>query len=764
MERGGIMEFINVKDNLDKFFKRYRQQIKVSDLIKKFDLNSDMIDVVLECLFQLEKEGKIICLDNMTYMHVPVDFYYSFGSLQKSNSSQYYVKLKDGSRVLVKNVRNAKDGDYVFVTKQPGNHPKCFVGEIKRVVKKVQDTNLNHYIIQGELKKDGSHYYVTINDARIYIPKENLNTAFVGDLVNIKVQSKIGSVLEVLKRKRQAHVFKCVRVRDQLMWAPVGVSYGYYSIPYGKYEEGDRVVASIDGSTLNVLEKLENHHSIEDDINSLIIDFGFANEFSTEVMDETKKIIHHSESVVCDNRVDLRNLETFTIDPVDAKDLDDAVSLVKEGDIYHLYVHLADPSHYIQFDSCLFQEALRRSFSVYPTTDVIPMLPDLISSGVCSLNEDGDKYAITCRMDINSSGDIVDFDLFKSVIHSNKQMNYDEVNDFLNHYHCIDYLPFKDTLDKMCELSNILNRKKNYRGAISFEGEDRHFLLDDLKNPIGIVENQRGEAELIIENFMLLANERIAEYANDLGLPYFYRNHDKPSIQKGTYLKHNLNQYGYFIQKLGNIEQPKILQHVLNYLLKEKKKDERRLICEMFLKTMTRAYYSDTNMGHYGLALDCYGTFTSPARKISDLVNHMVIKEFLNHHDVTSSRMEQYRNFIHESYEYISSKQRDADLLEQEINHLMLNKYSDGFLGLSVNARIMFINRYGIYVKDEHGLTGVIPVHGKRIIHDNSIIIHGCRYYVNEQISVVLKERNDDELVFDFGEKCKKKILKKKDD
>ena len=284
-------------------------------------------------------------------------------------------------------------------------------------------------------------------------------------------------------------------------------------------------------------------------------------------------------------------------------------------------MHAANPSHYIKFETPIFYEALKRGFSVYPTNSVIPMLPDNLSSEICSLIESGDKLALTCKMILDEEGNIKDFDIFKSIIHSNKQMNYDDVNKFLeNPTKDHEYASFEKTLLRMNKLALILQKNKSKRGSITFENEEKQFILDELGNPISIQEKQRGQSQLMIENFMLLANETTSKFALYLDLPYIYRNHEKPTVQKKINLKNNLIQKGYVIQKIGNIDNPAILQRTLTNLLKGKSKEEKKIICEVFLKTMTRAFYDIKNIGHYGLALDCYGTFTSPARKISDLI------------------------------------------------------------------------------------------------------------------------------------------------
>ena len=756
------MELEELKKVVKDFFSHDYQQYSIYGLMKKLNINRDYTDLVIDALYELEKEGYVFYDNNHTFMHAPEDFYYGVGVLTKSNSNHYYVKLKDGVRVIIKNKNKAKEGDYVVVTKRPSKHPKSFVGEIVRVVEREKRLDKSHYIIRGFLKKEGKHFYVMDKNNRIYIPKEKLNTAFQNDLVNVSVNGQTGSVIEVLHRHLSKHVFECINHNGKLVWIPIGPSYGMYEVINHKYHEGDRIYASILNNQLSLIQDLKRGDSIQDLIDGLIMDYGFMNEFSPRVLEEANDILKNSSFINDDKRVDLRELETFTIDPIDAKDLDDAVSLVYDNGIYHLYVHTANPSHYVKLNSSIFQEALRRGFSVYPVTNVIPMLPDVFSSGVCSLNENGDKLAITCRLDIDNQGNVVDIDIFKSIIKSDKQMDYDAVNLFLSGNDNKDYLPFKDTIFRMKELALILDRKKTKRGALSFGSDEKEFILDDNNNPIGIREEQRGDAQAIIENFMILANSCIATYALNLELPFIYRNHDKPTVQRSANLKNNLIKSGYVVRKIDHIDNPVILQRYLFDLLKGRNKEEKKFICEIFLKSMTRAFYDLYNIGHYGLALECYGTFTSPARKISDLINHMIIDEFLDNKDVTSSQLEIYREFIKEWCEYISLKQKDADMLEIDINQLMLSRYADNFIGQEVNAKILFINKSGIYIKDEHGLTGVIPINKNNFINVNLVRYQGVDYKVGDQVCVILKNRNDRELFFELGNNHKKKLVRKK--
>ena len=751
---------MNFKEILNNFFRKYKKQITIKDLIKKLEINRDEIDYLLDTLYELESEGKII-LDNESYMYVPENFYLSIGTITKSKSNNYYVKLDDGSMVLFKKDSDLKSGDIIYYSKSKGKHCKQFIGEVKRIIKRESAKIASNYIVKGMLSKNNNFFYITVNDKKIYIPKKNLNGAFVGDVVNVKVKESGSSVIEILEKNHNQHAFRAILRNNELKWVPIGGSYGYFSLDDNDYSVGDLIVAEVNNNCLKVVRKIDGDYNLKNNIEALIIEHGFYKEFPKEVLEQVNNISRDFTEKDLKNRIDLRDLETFTIDPINAKDLDDAVSLEYDDELYYLYVHTANPSNYIKLNSPLFREAMKRCFSVYPSDGVIPMLPDKLSSDLCSLNEDGDKLAITFKIVINKSGNVIDFNVFKSIIHNDKKMNYESVNRFLEDRNNKEYMPFLDTLLKMRELSCILETKKISRGAIEFDNDEKRFLLDKKGNPINIIEKQRGEAEKIIENFMLIANENIAFYAKYLNLPFVYRNHEKPTIQKKINLKSNLEEKGYSIKRIRNIDSPLIFQKMLNNILKGKSTEEKKYIYNDILKTMSRAFYDYQNIGHYGLALDCYATFTSPARKFSDLLNHMIIEEFLDN-GYDSKLLEVYREYLEGICEYISSKQKEADDLESEINSLILKTYAANFVDMEVTARILFFNNSGIYIKDENELTGVIPIIKGMILKDNKLVYNGEIYKQNDIIKVRLLKDDNDELIYRLSGNNIKKLAKVK--
>ena len=752
---------MELMDTLNQFFKAYKKQISIDELITKLKIKNDEINLVLEALFSLEKAGKIYYDKNNTYMHVSKDFYLHHGILHKSKSGQFFIKTKDGNRITIKG-RDLAEGKCVFVQiiESAKKHPKYFEGKIIRTVKKENPKQKTSFIVQEKLRNEGNYFYIRYQDKRIFIPKESLHTAFAEDTVNVQINGNVGRVIDVIKRHNNKHIFECKIIQGKQKWIPIGPSYGMYTLKDKTFNPGDLIQAEIEGDTINFVKKIDKSNTIQDKINALVLDYGFSSDFSLKSLEEVKKISNQIPEEEIKKRVDLRNLETFTIDPVDAKDLDDAVSLECIDGIYHLYVHLANPAYYVKLNSEMFKEAFRRCFSVYPASSVIPLLSEELSNGVCSLNENGDKLAFTLEFFIDKNGKIMDFKVYKSIIKSDKQMNYDTVNKCFDGDIDESYKPFLPTLYKIKELSDILQNIKTSRGAISLENDEVNVEVDESGNPISILNNQRGIAENMIENIMLLSNEQITKFAYYLELPWFYRNHEQPTVQKQANLKNNLSQKGYFVQKIGNIDRPELLQRILVNLTKGKNKEERKYISSFFAKSMSRAYYSNNSIGHYGLALDHYGTFTSPARRITDFVNQMVIDEFLEN-GIETKKMDIFKEITENSSEYISEKQKDADNLEVAIDEILLNTYAEKFIDKELNAKIIFISNKTIHIKTENGLVGVIPSNKKIKVQKGFAFMNDTSYKVNDPIKVVLQKIEDKDFIFDTPRELHKQFIKK---
>jgi len=428
----------------------------------------------------------------------------------------------------------------------------------------------------------------------------------------------------------------------------------------------------------------------------------------------------------------LRNLLTFTIDPKTAKDLDDAVSLEIIGSLYRLYVHIADVDYYVNFHTELFQEAIKRGCSAYPGNIVIPQFPSKLSDELCSLNSNGDKMTKTIMMDFNEEGQVVNFDIFHSIIRSSMKMDYDSVNKVLNGMEIYEYESYKQTLYKMKELSGILTKKRIERGSIIIDSNELKCEYNLSGEPVNIIEKQRGFAEIMIENFMLKANETASQYAYWLDLPFIFRNHPNPSPLDAIKLNQFLKQDAKIKQKIRNIENPAYLQKYIRNLCSSKTEEEAKCFAEFFLKAFPRAYYGAKNEGHYALALDCYGTMSSPIRKASDLINHYVIGSLLNGNK-NAYEIEEIREILPQLCSHFTERQQLADQLEQKANRIVLNNFFLTQQESEISVEIVCFMKEKIYVKTKEGILGVIPLN-KSFKWDS---------VVNVLIDYVLKKNNN---------------------
>ena len=328
------------------------------------------------------------------------------------------------------------------------------------------------------------------------------------------------------------------------------------------------------------------------------------------------------------NRTDLRDMELFTIDGDDAKDLDDAVSLkLLESGNYELGVHIADVSFYVKENTELDKEAYNRGTSVYLVDRVLPMLPHKLSNGICSLNGGVDRFAISCIMEINEKGDVVNYNVFPSVIKSKLRMTYKKVNDILER-NIVDeqYKPFENTLRNMKRLSDILRENKRRRGYIDFEIPEVKIIVDEKGKPIELSKRVQGTGEKLIEDFMIVANETVATYINNMELPFIYRVHGEPSQEKLNSFLNFVSILGY--KPVGKLKKssPQSVQNLLNQL---KDKPEFPIFSELLLRSMQKAVYSDTNIGHFGLGSECYTHFTSPIRRYPDTTVHRLLRTYI---------------------------------------------------------------------------------------------------------------------------------------
>ncbi len=410
------------------------------------------------------------------------------------------------------------------------------------------------------------------------------------------------------------------------------------------------------------------------------------------------------------HRLDLRHLKTVTIDGEDAKDLDDAVTISKESDDhYTLGVHIADVSHYVTEGSPLDQEAKRRGTSVYLVDRVIPMLPHKLSNGICSLNEGEDRLALSCIMEIDGSGAVVGHQIAETVIRVDRRMTYTAVNAIITNRDedvMARYDGFVEMFDRMKELADLLRAKRGRRGSIDFDFPESKITLDGRGRPVEIKPYERSAATNIIEDFMLIANETVAEDYFWQEIPFLYRTHEEPDPEKMKRLAAFINNFGYVLRVPNGEVHPKEVQKLL---AKIEGTPEEALLSRMTLRSMKQAKYTTECTGHFGLAARYYTHFTSPIRRYPDLQIHRIIKENL-HGGLSKSRTAHYAKLLPEVAVKSSALERRADEAERETEKLKKCEYMSGHIGEIYDGVISGVTVWGIYVELPNTVEGMVRV------------------------------------------------------
>ena len=445
------------------------------------------------------------------------------------------------------------------------------------------------------------------------------------------------------------------------------------------------------------------------DILSIAKAYGMETEFPQEVVRQLANIPEVINGKEIAGRLDLREWQTVTIDGEDAKDLDDAITLKKEGSHYYLGVHIADVSHYVTERSPLDREALKRGTSVYLIDRVIPMLPPKLSNGICSLNEGCDRLALSCLMEIDERGVVVGHRIAETVICVDRRMTYTAVKKILtdqDEQQIQQYQSFVPMFQLMEELSKLLRKRRFARGAIDFDFPEAKILLDEKGIPVKIIPYERNVATKIIEDFMLLANETIAESYFWQEIPFVYRVHENPDEEKMNKFGTFINNFGYSLHFSNGVIHPKELQKLLD---KIEGTASEALISRLMLRSMKQAKYSIESSGHFGLSAPYYCHFTSPIRRYPDLQIHRIIKENIRK-GISPRRMKHYEEILPEVAAQSSHMERRAADAEREVEKLKKAQYMSKHLGEVFDGVISGVTKYGIYVELENTVEGLIHV------------------------------------------------------
>lgn len=466
------------------------------------------------------------------------------------------------------------------------------------------------------------------------------------------------------------------------------------------------------------------------DIMSIVKDHKLPVDFPEDVMKQVQKIPSEVTEEDRRGRLDLRSWQTVTIDGEDAKDLDDAVTLTKEGEYYILGVHIADVTNYVTEGSPLDQEALKRGTSVYLVDRVIPMLPHKLSNGICSLNAGVDRLALSCIMTIDKKGTVVDHKIAETVIRVDRRMSYTSVNQIIEYQDEAEkkeYEPLLPMFYLMKELADILRQKRKQRGSIDFDFPETKVILDSKGKPLEIKPYERNSATKIIEDFMLITNETIAEDYFWQELPFVYRTHDTPDAEKIQKLEVFINNFGYGIKNSREGIHPKELQKLLARI---EDSPEELLISRLTLRSMKQAKYTVTNTGHFGLSAKYYCHFTSPIRRYPDLQIHRIIKENLQG-ELKEKRVSHYEKILTSVAAQSSEMERRADEAERDTVKLKKCEYMAKRIGEVFTGVISGISSYGIYVELPNTIEGMVHV---------SSLIDDYYYYDEEAYEMVGKE------------------------
>ena len=472
-----------------------------------------------------------------------------------------------------------------------------------------------------------------------------------------------------------------------------------------------------------VVEILGHENDPGVDILSIVRAYGLPEEFGEKVLNQAERVPEEILEADMAGRMDLRNLQMVTIDGEDAKDLDDAVSLYLDGEgLYHLGVHIADVSNYVQENSALDREALARGTSVYLADRVIPMLPHRLSNGICSLNQGVNRLALSCLMTIDGRGEVTDYQIAETVVRVDRRMTYTAVRKILEEHDETErqeYEALVPMFEKMEELAAILRERRHRRGSIDFDFAESRILLDEDGRPLEIRPYERSVATKLIEDFMLIANETVAQHFFWLELPFVYRTHEKPDPDRIMRLSAFIRNFGYHIRLTGEEVHPKELQKLLDRIAGT---DEETLISRLALRSMKQAKYTVDCTGHFGLACRYYCHFTSPIRRYPDLQIHRIIKEQLRGR-LREERIEHYAQKLPEVAAQSSRTERRAQEAERETVKLKKAQYMEEHIGEVYEGVISGITQWGVYVELPNTVEGLIHV----------AVLPGDYYYYDEE-------------------------------
>lgn len=607
----------------------------------------------------------------------------------------------------------------------------------------------------------------------VYVAQENMNGAIHDDIVLVEITSKMtldrleGRILRILKRQVERYI-------GEINFDKKGI--GYITLDDSKIKLNiqvprDKAMNAVDGHkvVVELVKKVNNSkyqgkvidiigHKNDPgvDILSIIYKYNINTSFPDDVKEEVKNISMEVLPEETEGRRDLRDMEIFTIDGDDTKDIDDAISIEKFANgHYRLGVHIADVSYYVKEGSPLDNEAMERGTSVYLVDRVIPMLPHELSNGICSLNPNVDRLAISCIMEFDSTGKQVDYEIFPSVIRSRIQMTYKKVNSILEKNIIPEgYEPYVQSLRLMAELAVILREVKNKRGYINFDVDEAKILVDENCKPVEITVRERGIGENLIEDFMIAANECVATHIYFMNLPFIYRVHEVPKEEKIREFLTFIGNLGY--QVPGDIKdtRPTTIQRILKLL---EDKPEYKILSSLLLRSMQKAVYKPENLGHYGLASPCYTHFTSPIRRYPDTTVHRLLHTYLFERKMDMSTIRKWEEKLVYIAEHSSSRERASVDCEREVEDLKMAEYMEEHIGEEFEGMISSVTSFGMFVELDNLIEGLVPLRDMPdFFHYDEVLMTltgertHVKYTIGERVLVKVVRASKEEKIIDF--------------
>lgn len=588
----------------------------------------------------------------------------------------------------------------------------------------LEDSHLKRGIMRANKKGFG---FVDIDDSDVdvYISEDHMNGALHDDIVLVEITSKKGidrlegRVVKIINREKDTYVGEInfegdtgiVSLDDNKLKIKVQIPRDKSMNAVDGHKVVVRLGKRIDNSRFmgEVVEIIGHKNDPGIDILSIVKKYNIETDFPDDIKEQLKNIPSEVSEEECKNRRDLRNEMIFTIDGDDTKDIDDAVSIHrKPNGNYVLGVHIADVSYYVKEGSPLDNDAMERGTSVYLVDRVIPMLPHELSNGICSLNPNVSRLAISCVMEFDSHGKQIDYEIFESVIKSRIQMTYKKVNSILEKNIVPEgYEEYADSLRMMADLAEILRKAKENRGYIDFEVDEAKILVNEKCEPTEIVLRDRGVGENLIEDFMIAANECVATHIYFMNLPFIYRVHEVPKEEKIRSFLGFIGGLGYQIN--GNLKDnnPKSIQRLIKFL---EDKKEFKILSKLLLRSMQKAVYKPVNLGHFGLASKCYTHFTSPIRRYPDTTVHRLLRTYLFQHKLDDNTISHWEDKLVYVADHSSAKERSSIDCEREVEDMKMAQYMEGHIGEEFEGMISSVMSFGMFVELDNLIEGLVSI------------------------------------------------------